>query len=84
MLRQKQKVDWTKTLIYQSKETEVCNDVSPALNFPEVAKRGFGVKNRQHKHDDELEAQAQFNYMPRVAFQVKKKKTTFCINWQRN
>jgi hypothetical protein len=54
-------------------ETEVGNDVFPALNFPEVAKRGFGVKNRQHKHNDELEAQAQLNSMPRVAFQVKKK-----------
>ena len=54
-------------------ETEVGNDVFPALNFPEVAKRGFGVKNRQHKHNDELEAQAQLNSIPRVAFQVKKK-----------
>jgi len=36
-------------------------------------KRGFGVKGRQHKHNDELEAQAQLNSIPRVAFQVKKK-----------
>ena len=36
-------------------------------------KRGFGVKGRQHKHNDELHAQAQLNSIPRVAFQVKKK-----------
>jgi len=34
-------------------------------------KRGFGMKGRQH--NEELEAQAQLNSMPRVAFQVKKK-----------
>jgi len=54
-------------------QTKVGNDLFPALDFPEVMKRGFGMKNRQHKHDDELEAQAQLNSMPRVAFQVKKK-----------
>jgi hypothetical protein len=43
----------------------------PAMKFPEVMKRGFGM--RQHKHNEELEAQAQLNSMPRVAFQVKKK-----------
>ena len=61
--------------IYLSKyvETEVGNDVFPALNFPEGTKRGFGVKNRQYKHNDDLEAQAQLNSMPRVAYQVKKK-----------
>ena len=45
----------------------------PAMDYPEVMKRGFGMKSRQHKHDDELHAQAQLNSMPRVAFQVKKK-----------
>jgi len=54
-------------------QTKIGDDVFPALNYPEVMKRGFGVKNRQHKHNDELEAQAQLNSMPRVAFQVKKK-----------
>ena len=34
-------------------------------------KRGFGMKNRKHKHDDELHAQAQLNSMPRLAFQKK-------------
>jgi hypothetical protein len=54
-------------------QTKIDGDEFPALNYPEVMKRGFGVKNRQHKHNDELEAQAQLNSMPRVAFQVKKK-----------
>ena len=54
-------------------QTKIGDDMFPALDFPEVAKRGFGMKSRQHKHDDELEAQAQLNSMPRVAFQVKKK-----------
>jgi len=54
-------------------QTKVGNDLVPAVDYPEVMKRGFGMKNRQHKHDDELEAQAQLNSMPRVAFQVKKK-----------
>ena len=43
----------------------------PALDYPEVMKLAFGM--RQHKHNDELEAQAQLNFMPRVAFQVKKR-----------
>jgi len=54
-------------------QTKIGNELFPALDFPEVAKRGFGMKNRQHKHNEELEAQAQLNSMPRVAFQVKKK-----------
>jgi hypothetical protein len=54
-------------------QTKIGNDLFPALDYPEVMKRGFGVKNRQHKHNDELHAQAQLNSMPRVAFQVKKK-----------
>jgi hypothetical protein len=54
-------------------QTKIGDDMFPALDFPEVAKRGFGVKNRQHKHNDELHAQAQLNTLPRVAFQVKKK-----------
>jgi len=54
-------------------QTKIGDDLFPALDFPEVAKRGFGIKHRQHKHNDELEAQAQLNSMPRVAFQVKKK-----------
>ena len=54
-------------------KTKIGDDLFPALDFPEVAKRGFGMKNRQLKHDDELYAQAQLNSMPRVAFQVKKK-----------
>ena len=54
-------------------QTKVGNDLFPAMKFPEVMKRGFGMKGRQHKHNDELEAQAQLNSMPRVAFQVKKK-----------
>jgi len=49
------------------------DDLFPSVDFPEVAKRGFGMKSRQHKHEDELHAQAQLNSMPRVAFQVKKK-----------
>jgi len=52
-------------------QTKVGNDLVPASDYPEVMKRGFGM--RQHKHNDELEAQAQLNSMPRVAFQVKKK-----------
>jgi hypothetical protein len=51
-------------------QTKIGNELFPALDYPEVAKRGFGV---QHKHNEELEAQAQLNSMPRVAFQVKKK-----------
>jgi hypothetical protein len=51
--------------------TLVAGSMAPALNFPEVMKRGFGM--RQQKHNEELEAQAQLNTMPRVAFQVKKK-----------
>jgi len=54
-------------------QTKIGNDLVPAVDFPEVVKRGFGMKNRQHKHNEELEAQAQLNSMPRVAFQVKKK-----------
>ena len=54
-------------------QTKIGDDLFPALDFPEVMKRGFGMKNRQHKHNEELEAQAQLNSMPRVAFQVKKK-----------
>jgi len=54
-------------------QTKIRDDMFPALDFPEVAKSGFGVKGRQHKHNDELHAQAQLNSMPRVAFQVKKK-----------
>jgi hypothetical protein len=54
-------------------KTKIGDDLFPSVDFPEVAKRGFGVKNRQHKHNDELHAQAQLNSMPRVAFQVKKK-----------
>ena len=54
-------------------QTKIGDDMYPAVDFPEVAKRGFGMKNRQHKHNEELEAQAQLNSMPRVAFQVKKK-----------
>jgi hypothetical protein len=53
-------------------QTKIGDDMFPALEFPEVAKRGFGMKNRQHKHNEELEAQAQLDSMPRVAFQVKK------------
>ena len=52
-------------------QTKVGNDLVPALDYPEVMKRGFGM--RQHKHNDELHAQAQLNSMPRVAFKVKKK-----------
>ena len=40
-------------------QTKIGDDLFPALNFPEVMKRGFGVKGRQHKHEDELHAQAQ-------------------------
>ena len=54
-------------------QTKIGNDLVPALDYPEVMKRGFGMKSRQHKHNEELEAQAQLNSMPRVAFQVKKK-----------
>jgi len=54
-------------------QTKIGDDMFPALDYPEVMKRGFGMKRRQQKHDDELEAQAQLNSMPRVAFQVKKK-----------
>ena len=54
-------------------QTKIGDDLFPALDFPEVMKRGFGMKNRQHTHNDELEAQAQLNSIPRVAFQVKKK-----------
>jgi len=54
-------------------KTKIGDDLFPALDYPEVMKRGFGMKNRQLKHDDELHAQAQLNSMPRVAFQVKKK-----------
>ena len=54
-------------------QTKIGDDMYPAVDFPEVVKRGFGMKNRQHKHNEELEAQAQLNSMPRVAFQVKKK-----------
>jgi len=52
-------------------ETNIEGNFFPAMKFPEVMKRGFGM--RQHKHNEELEAQAQLNSMPRVAFQVKKK-----------
>ncbi len=52
-------------------QTKIGNELFPAFNYPEVMKRGFGM--RQHKHNEELEAQAQLNSMPRVAFQVKKK-----------
>jgi len=52
-------------------QTKIGNDLFPAFNYPEVMKRGFGMKGRQH--NEELEAQAQLNSMPRVAFQVKKK-----------
>jgi len=52
-------------------QTEIGGNFFPAMKFPEVMKRGFGM--RQHKHNEELEAQAQLNSMPRVAFQVKKK-----------
>ena len=48
-------------------QTKIGNDLVPALDYPEVMKRGFGV------HNEELEAQAQLNSLPRVAFQVKKK-----------
>jgi len=54
-------------------KTKIGDDLFPSVDFPEVAKRGLGMKNRQHKHNDELHAQAQLNSMPRVAFQVKKK-----------
>jgi len=54
-------------------QTKIGDNLFPALDYPEVMKRGFGMKNRQHKHDDELHAQVQLNSMPRVAFQVKKK-----------
>jgi len=54
-------------------QTKIGDDLFPALDYPEVMKRGFGMKNRQHKHNEELHAQAQLNSMPRVAFQVKKK-----------
>ena len=54
-------------------KTKIGNDLFPATNMPEVAKRGFGMRSRQHKHNDELHAQAQLNSIPRVAFQVKKK-----------
>jgi len=54
-------------------KTKLGDDLFPSVDFPEVAKRGFGMKSRQHKHDDEFHAQAQLNSMPRVAFQVKKK-----------
>jgi hypothetical protein len=54
-------------------QTKIGDDLYPAVDFPEVAKRGFGMKNRQHKHTEELHAQAQLNSMPRVAFQVKRK-----------
>jgi hypothetical protein len=52
-------------------QTKVGNDLFPALDYPEVMKRGFGM--RQYKHNDELEAQAQLNSKPRVEFQVKRK-----------
>jgi hypothetical protein len=52
-------------------QTKVGNELFPALDYLEVMKRGFGM--RQHKHNEELEAQAQLDSMPRVAFQVKKK-----------
>jgi len=52
-------------------QTNIEGNFFPAMKFPEVMKRGFGM--RQHKHNEELEAQAQLNSMPRVAFQVKKK-----------
>jgi len=52
-------------------QTKIGKELFPAFNYPEVMKRGFGM--RQHKHNEELEAQAQLNSMPRVAFQVKKK-----------
>jgi len=54
-------------------QTIIGDDTFPALYYPEVMKRGFGMKGRQHKHNDELHAHAQLNSMPRVAFQVKKK-----------
>jgi hypothetical protein len=54
-------------------QTKIGDDMYPAVDFPEVVKRGFGIKNRQHKHNEELEAHAQLDSMPRVAFQVKKK-----------
>jgi len=59
-------------------QTEIGGNFFPAMKFPEVMKRGFGM--RQHKHNEELEAQAQLNSMPRVAFQVKKR-TTSSKNW---
>jgi hypothetical protein len=40
-------------------QTKIGDDVFPALDYPEIMKRGFGM--RQHKHNDELEAQAQLN-----------------------
>ena len=52
-------------------QTKIGDNLFPAFNYPEVMKRGFGMKGRQH--NEELEAQAQLNSMPRVAFQVKKK-----------
>ena len=52
-------------------QTKIGDELFPAMDYPEVMKRGFGVKNRQHKHNDELHAQAQLNSMPRFAFQVK-------------
>jgi hypothetical protein len=52
-------------------ETPIAGSMYPAMKFPEAMKRGFGM--RQQKHNEELEAQAQLNSMPRVAFQVKKK-----------
>jgi len=51
-------------------QTKIGKELFPAFDYPEVMKRGFGV---QQKHNEELEAQAQLNSMPRVAFQVKKK-----------
>jgi len=54
-------------------QDKIGDDLFPAMDFPEVMKRGFGMKSRQHKHNDELHPQAQLNSMPRVAFQVIKK-----------
>jgi len=68
--KQESKLDKTINLSGYS-QTKIGDDLFPAFNYPEVMKRGFGM--RQHKHNEELEAQAQLNSMPRVAFQVKKK-----------
>ena len=61
-------------------EVEQEDGIYQAEDFPDVAKRGFGVKNRQHKHNDELHAQAQLNYAS-CCFSSEKERKTICENW---